>query len=34
MEIPRGRRVSKAQFFEQMYDPKMDFWRGGGGGTI
>ena len=25
MEIPRGRGVSKAQFFKQKYDIKMEF---------
>ena len=31
-EIPRGREVSKAQFFEQKYDNKMEFPEGWGGG--
>ena len=34
MEIPRGRGVSKALFFEGKYDSKMEFperWGGGGG---
>ena len=34
MEIPKGRGVSKAQFFERKYDTKMEFlegWVGGGG---
>jgi len=29
-EIPRGRGVSKAQFFEGKYDNKMDFPEGWG----
>ena len=32
MEIPRGRGVSKAQFFERKYDSKMEFPEGWGGG--
>jgi len=31
MEIPRGRRVSKAQFFKGKYDTKMEFPEGSGG---
>jgi len=31
MEIPRGRRVSKAQFFKGKYDTKMEFLEGSGG---
>ena len=31
-EIPRGRGVSKALFFEGKYDTKMEFPRGEGGG--
>ena len=34
MEIPRGRGVSKAQFFEQKYDTKMEFPKGWGGGGV
>ena len=30
MVIPRGRGVSKAQFFERKYDTKMEFPEGGG----
>ena len=30
MEIPRGREVSKAHFFEQKYDTKMEFPEGWG----
>ena len=30
MEIPRGRRVSKAQFFKRRYDSKMEFPEGWG----
>ena len=29
-EVPRGREVSKAQFFEKKYDTKMEFPAGGG----
>ena len=32
-EIPRGRGVSKALFFEGKYDTKMEFRRGGGGSS-
>ena len=35
MEIPRGRGVSKVQFFEGKYETKMEFsegWGWGGGG--
>ena len=28
MEIPRGKGVSKAQFFERKYDTKMEFLEG------
>ena len=28
MEIPRGKGVSKAQFFERKYDTKMEFPEG------
>ena len=30
MEIPRGRGVSKAQFFGKKYDTKMEFLKGWG----
>ena len=30
MEIPRGGGISKAQFFEQKYDTKMEFPEGWG----
>jgi len=31
-EIPRGKGVSKAQFFKGKYEAKLNFWRDGGGG--
>jgi len=30
IEIPRGRRVSKAHFFKESMTLKRNFWRGGG----
>jgi len=33
-EIPRGREVSKAQFFKGKYDTKMEFPEGWGGGGV
>ena len=32
MEIPRGRGVFKAKFLEEMYENKLEFCWGGGGG--
>ena len=32
LEIPRGRGVLKAKFLEEMYENKLEFPGGGGGG--